>query len=101
LWAFPRRLIQTYPRGMDGPSPVTVEQYVHFEKQGLLIVAGVLAPCEVRELLDHAADLLAGRVELAGAAAFGETNKAPGDMDVTSLPVAIASRKRIPTAGGR
>lgn len=62
---------------MDPPGPVTVEQYVHFQEQGFLIVRGLLAPGEVRELLDHVADLLAGRVELAGAAAFGEDNKTP------------------------
>jgi hypothetical protein len=77
---------------------VTVEHYVHFQEQGFLIVPGVLAPGEVWEL--HVDGLLAGRVELAGAAAFGEDNKKPGGRDAPSLPVAIP-RKRIPTAGGR
>jgi hypothetical protein len=91
--AIPRRLVQTYPRGMDGPGPVTAEQFVHFQEQGSLIVPGVLAPGEARKLLDHVAERLAGRVKLAGAEAFGEDNKTPGGRDAPSLPVAVPSRK--------
>ena len=36
---------------------VTVEQYVRYRTDGFLIVRGVLAPAEVRELLDHSASL--------------------------------------------
>jgi phytanoyl-CoA hydroxylase len=47
---------------MDGATPVTVDQYVHFREQGFLIVRGLVTPDEVRELLRHVDDLLAGEV---------------------------------------
>jgi phytanoyl-CoA hydroxylase len=55
--------------------PVTVDDYVRFRTDGFLIVRGLVAPDEVRELLDHVDDLLAGRVEVPGAPAFGDDNK--------------------------
>jgi phytanoyl-CoA hydroxylase len=55
--------------------PVTVEEYVRFRAEGHLIVRGLVAPDEVQELLDHVDDLLAGRVEIPGAPAFGTDNK--------------------------
>src|ERR687887_569945 len=55
--------------------PVTVDDYVRFRADGFLIVRGLVAPDEVRELLDHVDDLLAGRVEVPGAPAFGDDNK--------------------------
>jgi ectoine hydroxylase-related dioxygenase (phytanoyl-CoA dioxygenase family) len=58
---------------------VTVDEYVHFREQGFLIVRNLVAPDEVHELLDHVDDLLAGRVEVPGAAAFGADNKTPED----------------------
>jgi len=39
---------------------VTIEQYVHFREHGFLIVPGLIAADEVRELLDHADELVAG-----------------------------------------
>src|SRR5919198_1030915 len=55
--------------------PVTVDDYVRFRTDGFLIVRGLVARDEVRELLDHVDDLLAGRVEVPGAPAFGDDNK--------------------------
>jgi len=43
---------------------ITIEQYVHFREHGYLIVPGVLAADEVRELLDHAEELAAREPEL-------------------------------------
>jgi phytanoyl-CoA hydroxylase len=45
-------------------SAVTVEQYVHYHEHGYLIVRGLVAPDEVRELLDHVDELVAGRPDL-------------------------------------
>ena len=44
--------------------PVTVDDYVRFRAEGHLIVRGLVASDEVRELLDHVDDLLAGRAEI-------------------------------------
>ncbi len=44
--------------------PVTVEEYVRFREDGFLIVRGLIAPDEVRELNDHVDELLAGEGEL-------------------------------------
>jgi phytanoyl-CoA hydroxylase len=55
--------------------PVTVDEYVRFHAEGHLIVRGLVARDEVQELLDHIDDVLAGRVEIPGAAAFGTDNK--------------------------
>jgi phytanoyl-CoA hydroxylase len=55
--------------------PVTVEEYVRFRAEGHLIVRGLVPRDEVQELLDHVDDLLAGRVEIPGAPAFGTDNK--------------------------
>jgi chlorinating enzyme len=54
--------------------PVSVEEYVRFRSEGFLIVRGLVAPDEVRQLLDHVDDLLAGRVDVEGAPAFGDDN---------------------------
>jgi phytanoyl-CoA hydroxylase len=43
---------------------VTVEQYVHYREHGYLIVRGLVAPGEVRELLDHVDELVAQRPDL-------------------------------------
>jgi hypothetical protein len=43
--------VQAYPRRMIG-----VDEYVHFRGRGYLIVRGLVAPGEVRELLDHVDD---------------------------------------------
>jgi phytanoyl-CoA hydroxylase len=45
-------------------TPVTVEQYVHYREHGHLIVRGLVAPDEVRELLDHVDELVAQSPEL-------------------------------------
>jgi phytanoyl-CoA hydroxylase len=58
-------------------TPVTVEEYVRFRAEGFLIVRRLVAMDEVEELLRHVDDLLAGRVELPGAPAFGADNKTP------------------------
>jgi phytanoyl-CoA hydroxylase len=55
--------------------PVTIEEYVRFRAEGHLIVRGLVARDEVQELLDHVDDLLAGRVDVPGAPAFGTDNK--------------------------
>jgi phytanoyl-CoA hydroxylase len=54
---------------------LTVDEYVRFRAEGHLIVRGLVAPGEVQELRDHVDDLLAGRVEIDGAPAFGGDNK--------------------------
>jgi phytanoyl-CoA hydroxylase len=43
---------------------ITIEQYVHFRTQGHLMVRGLVAPHEVRELLDHADELVAADPDL-------------------------------------
>jgi phytanoyl-CoA hydroxylase len=43
---------------------VTIDQYVRFREDGFLIVRGVLAQDEVRELLDHIDELVADRPDL-------------------------------------
>jgi ectoine hydroxylase-related dioxygenase (phytanoyl-CoA dioxygenase family) len=43
---------------------VTVDQYVQFREDGFLIVRGVLAAEEVRELIDHVDELVAERPDL-------------------------------------
>jgi phytanoyl-CoA hydroxylase len=58
-----------------GRSMIRVDEYVRFREQGFLIVRGLVAPDEVRELLDHVDDLLAGRVSVPGAPGFGDDNK--------------------------
>jgi phytanoyl-CoA hydroxylase len=45
-------------------TPVTVEQYVHYREHGYLIVRGLVAPGEVRELLDHVDELVTQRPDL-------------------------------------
>ena len=45
-------------------SAVTIDEYVRFREDGFLIVRGLLAPQEVQELLDHAAELVAQDREL-------------------------------------
>jgi ectoine hydroxylase-related dioxygenase (phytanoyl-CoA dioxygenase family) len=57
--------------------PVSVEQYVHFRSQGYLVVPRLYSAGEVRELLDHIDDLLAGRVAIPDAPVFGSDNKTP------------------------
>jgi ectoine hydroxylase-related dioxygenase (phytanoyl-CoA dioxygenase family) len=52
-----------YGDGMDN-TEVTVEQYVRFREDGFLIVRGLLAQEEVRELLDHVDELIAERPDL-------------------------------------
>jgi phytanoyl-CoA hydroxylase len=52
-----------YGDDMD-KTAVTVEQYVRFREDGFLIVRGLLAPAEVRELIDHVDELVAGDPEL-------------------------------------
>jgi phytanoyl-CoA hydroxylase len=42
---------------------VSVEEYVRFRTEGYLIVRGLVAPAEVRELLDHVDDVAARRAE--------------------------------------
>jgi phytanoyl-CoA hydroxylase len=42
------------------PRPVTVDEYVRFRADGLLIVRGLVAPGEVRQLLDHVDEMPAG-----------------------------------------
>src|SRR5687767_13032361 len=54
--------------------PVSVEEYVHFRREGYLIVRDLVASEEVSELTGHVDDLLAGRVEIEGAPAFGDDN---------------------------
>jgi len=43
---------------------VTVEQYVRFRSEGFLIVRGLVAAEDVRELLRHVDDVLAGEVDV-------------------------------------
>jgi phytanoyl-CoA hydroxylase len=43
---------------------VTVDEYVHFREQGYLIARGLVAPAEVRELLDHVEELAAADEDL-------------------------------------
>jgi phytanoyl-CoA hydroxylase len=62
---------------MDEAMAVTVDQFVHFREQGFLVVRGLVAPDEVRELLRHVDDLLDGEVDIPGVTAFGSDNKTP------------------------
>lgn len=48
---------------MDKTS-VTFDQYVRFREDGFLIVRGLLAADEVRDLLDHVDELLTERADL-------------------------------------
>jgi phytanoyl-CoA hydroxylase len=51
--------------GLNGSrSQVTVEEYVRFREDGFLIVRGLLAQEEVRELLDHVDELIAESPDL-------------------------------------
>ncbi len=45
---------------------VSVEQYITFQREGYLIVRGLIAPEDVREFVRHTDDLLAGREPLPG-----------------------------------
>jgi phytanoyl-CoA hydroxylase len=54
---------------------VSVDEYRRFRADGFLIVRGLVAPDEVEQVLGHVDDLLAGRVEVPGAPAFGDDNK--------------------------
>lgn len=54
---------------------VSVDEYIRFRAEGYLIVRGLVATDEVQQLLSHVDDLLAGRVEVPGAPAFGADNK--------------------------
>jgi phytanoyl-CoA hydroxylase len=54
---------------------VSVDEYVRFRSDGFLVVRGLIAPDEGRELLEHVDDLLSGRVQVPGAPAFGDDNK--------------------------
>jgi phytanoyl-CoA hydroxylase len=56
---------------------VTVDDYVHYRAHGFLIVRGLLEADELQQLLDHVDDLIAGRIDVPGAAAFGDDNKTP------------------------
>jgi phytanoyl-CoA hydroxylase len=60
-----------------GGYAVTVDQYVRFRVEGFLIVRDLVAPEEVQRLLAHVDDLLAGRVQVHGAPAFGDDNTTP------------------------
>jgi phytanoyl-CoA hydroxylase len=42
---------------------VSIAEYVHFRREGYLIVRGLMAPDEVRELLDHVEDPMFAAVE--------------------------------------
>ena len=59
------------------PYQVSVREYVTFREQGFLVVRGLVAPEEVRELTDHMDNLLAGRETIPGVAAPSFT--APGE----------------------
>jgi phytanoyl-CoA hydroxylase len=52
-----------YGDDMD-KTAVTIEQYIRFREDGFLIVRGLLAQAEVRELLEHVDELTAERPEL-------------------------------------
>ncbi len=54
---------------------VTVDEYVRFRAEGFLVVRGLVAASEVEELLRHVDDLMAGRVDVPDAPAFGDDNK--------------------------
>ena len=43
---------------------ITIDQYVHYREHGFLVVPALIAPHEVRELLDHVDDLLAGGADV-------------------------------------
>ena len=59
----PRRRLHAYGAHVD-KTAVTVDEYVRFREDGFLIVRGVLAAGEVRELLDHADELVGRDPEL-------------------------------------
>jgi chlorinating enzyme len=54
---------------------VTVDEYVRFRAEGFLVVRGLVAALELEELLRHIDDLMAGRVDVPDAPAFGDDNK--------------------------
>ena len=43
---------------------ITIDQYVHYREHGFLVVPALIAPHQVRELLDHVDDLLAGGADV-------------------------------------
>jgi ectoine hydroxylase-related dioxygenase (phytanoyl-CoA dioxygenase family) len=51
------------PTASSGGHAVSVADYVRFRADGFLVVRGLVAPGEVRELLDHVDDLASRRVE--------------------------------------
>src|SRR5690349_6988160 len=59
------------------PYHVSVQEYVTFHEQGFLVVRGLVARDEVRELTDHMDNLLAGRESIPGVEAPSFT--APGE----------------------
>jgi phytanoyl-CoA hydroxylase len=50
--------------GIATTTAVTIEQYVHYRRDGFLIVRDLLAPDEVGELLDHVDELVAEQPDL-------------------------------------
>jgi len=53
----------TAPTVPVGGYAVSVDEYVRFRADGLLIVRGLVSPAEVQELLDHVDDFASRRVE--------------------------------------
>jgi phytanoyl-CoA hydroxylase len=51
------------PTAPIGGYAVSVDEYVRFRADGLLIVRGLVSPAEVQELLDHVDDFASGRAE--------------------------------------
>jgi phytanoyl-CoA hydroxylase len=51
------------PTAPVGGYAVSVDEYVRFRADGLLIVRGLVSPAEVQELLDHVDDFASRRVE--------------------------------------
>lgn len=61
----------TAPTMQQAPAPyrVSVDEYVRFHEQGFLVVKGLVAPEEVRDLATHTENLLNGRETIPGMAA--------------------------------
>ena len=53
--------LRPYPRYR-----VSVAEYISFQRQGFLIVRGLVPPEDVQELVDHTDDLMHGRLEVPG-----------------------------------
>src|SRR6476661_938652 len=73
------------------PYQVSVQEYVTFREQGFLVVRGLVAPTEVRELTDHMDNLLAGRESIPGIEAPSFT--APGERMQYWLRVHMLHRR--------